>query len=242
MTVLVQCVRYWRDLQKGEKGLVHLWLQEILHIIIITQRELRHVFRQCAELCLIWLHDILHIFQQTQGHFFALMLTFLSPDASALAPLQPSCLVPSDDPLAKLFSVHTPSISLHPSFVVLSSRVSSLSYASDVLFTTFFSRSHFTVSPSFFLLSIPWLWRSGMTRSQRACLCLFPLIKLPVRWTDLANPSHYPPHPSPSPLLYLPVVQQFRVCQGSAQAQSSRHEVAWTPITASLALRDLFHP
>lgn len=50
------------------------------------QREARHVFRQRAELCLIWLHDILHILQQTQGQVFALALTFLFSDASALTP------------------------------------------------------------------------------------------------------------------------------------------------------------
>lgn len=84
-----------------------------------------------------------------RGTCFALTLTFLSPDASALT-LQPSCLVPSDDPLAKFFSIRTPSVSLHPSFVVLSSRVSSLSYPSDVLVTTLFSRPPFTVCLPFF--------------------------------------------------------------------------------------------
>lgn len=123
--------------RKEKKRLVHLWLQEILHIILITQREPRRVFRQCAEPCLIWLHDILRILQQTQGDLFALTLTFLLSDASALTPLQPSCPVPSDNSLTKFFWFHAPSISLHPSFLILSFLVSSLSYPSDVLVTTF---------------------------------------------------------------------------------------------------------
>lgn len=240
-SVLAQCVRYWRDLQIGEKGLVYLWLQEILHIIIITQRELRRVFRQCAELCLIWLHDILHIFQQTQGHLFALTLTFLSPDVSALTPLQPSCLVPSDDPLAKFFSVHTPSISLHPSFVVLSSRLSSLSYASDVLVTTLVSRTPFTVCLPFFFPPFHPLAVEVRYDEEPENLPVFISInKTPCEMDWPRKPVSLPT--TPSPLLYLPVVQQFRDCQGSAQAQSSRHEVAWSPITAFLALRDSFHP
>lgn len=198
------------------------------------QREPRRVFRQGTELCLIWLHDILHILQQTQGHLFAPALTFLPSDALASC----SPVAPSNNSLPKFSPFHTPPISLHPSCIALSSLVSSLSYASDVLPSPSPYRS---VSLSFSLPSIPLLWRSGMMRSQRARPCLITLIKHPVRWNDLAphNPHHtlHIPHHFPFPPFPLvevprrpsPVSTRLRF-MADCEARSQRF----------LPLRDLF--